>query len=106
MRLIDLDPRWVGAGGDGVRDRDGNPVPERHGVGLSFDCPCGCALWVYVGLSNPIDGGKPYASPGQAVWQRTGVEFDSLTLTPSILRVGGCGWHGFVTKGGISTVQG
>jgi len=32
--------------------------------------------------------------------------FETLTLTPSILRTpekGGCGWHGFVTNGEIIT---
>ena len=42
MKLTDLNPRWVGAGGEGISDADGNPVPARAGIGLSFDCPCGC----------------------------------------------------------------
>jgi len=54
MRLIDLNPNWVGVGGEGVWDKYGNPVPERSGVGLSFDCPCGCSSRVYVGFKNPV----------------------------------------------------
>lgn len=37
MKLIELNPRWVGAGGEGVSDRHGDPVPWREGVGVSFD---------------------------------------------------------------------
>ena len=100
MRLLDLNPRWVGAGGDGIT-QNGEPVPERHGVGVSFDCPCGkCGVRVYVAFTNPLDGGAPYI-PDHPTWERTGDTFETLTLRPSILRVGGCGWHGFVTDGEI-----
>jgi hypothetical protein len=64
MRLTELDPRWVGAGGEGVYSRTGRlctacngenagecprchgdgfeyaPMPARHGVGVSFLCTC------------------------------------------------------------------
>jgi uncharacterized protein DUF6527 len=115
-KLTDLNPRWVGAGGDGIRSTDGSPAPERHGVGVSFDCPCAACtakrtgdegndfyLRVFVGLSNPLDGGPPHDPRPGAQWQRTGDTFDALTLTPSIQRhkvgMGGCDWHGFVTNG-------
>ncbi len=108
MKLTDLDPRWVGAGGAGVSNADGSPVPERTGVGLSFDCPCGCESRCFVHISNPMDGGKSYASPGQPSWDRTGDTFETLTLKPSIQRLTvndkGCKWHGFVTDGEIITV--
>ena len=81
VRLVDLDPQWVGAGGAGIHDRDGNPVPERHGVGLAFYCP--------------------YA--GEATWERTGETFAALTVRPSIQRVGGCRWHGFISNGEIAS---
>jgi hypothetical protein len=120
MRLTDLDPHWVGAGGEGVSNADGSPAPARHGVGLSFLCPCApCtaqrtgdpdhdfSLRVFVGFSNPVDGGPPYDPRPGAQWQRTGEVFETLTLTPSILRhkigTDGCDWHGFVTHGEIST---
>src|SRR5713226_8801034 len=72
MKLTDLAPRWVGAGGEGISDKDGNPVPERHGVGVSFDCPCGCASRCFIGFANLLDGG-PAVDPrvGQQ-WQRAG----------------------------------
>lgn len=120
MKLVELHPAWVGAGGEGVSNKDGNPVPERHGVGVSFDCPCATCtaqrtgnedhdfyLRVFVGFSNPLDGGPPHDPRPGAQWQRTGNTFETLSLTPSILRGkerGGCGWHGFVTNGETVTV--
>lgn len=104
MRLADLEPRWIGAGGEGVT-RNGVPVPERHGIGISFNCPCGCAMRVAVPFGNPLDGQAP-DDGFLNQWARTGDTFETLTLTPSILRshLGICGWHGFVTNGEIVTV--
>lgn len=100
IKLTDLNPRFVGAGGDGVTNAEtGEPVPERHGVGITFDCPCGkCGERTTIIFSNPIDGGKDYGA-GNPTWHRTGENFEILTLNPSIQRMGGCGWHGFLTDG-------
>jgi len=102
MKLTELNPRWVGAGGEGISDKDGNPVSKREGVGISFDCPCGCSPRVFVSFSNPLDGGEKLRD--RITWERTGDTFDNLTLSPSILRLGGCGWHGFVTNGEVISV--
>ena len=102
MKLTDLEPRWIGTGGEGVYDKNMNPVPARHGVAISFDCPCGCEYPLCVMFANPIDGGEPIRD--RTTWQRTGETFEDLTLTPSILRVGGCVWHGFITNGEVRTV--
>ena len=107
MKLTELHPRWVGAGSDGISDGHGNPVAERHGVGISFDCPCG-----YVSFANPLDGG-PALKGKSPKWDRTGETFEDLTLRPSILRtvnpelpiaLRGYTWYGFVTNGEIKTV--
>lgn len=107
MRLADLNPGWVGAGGEGIWDRNGNPVPKRDGIGVSFDCPCGaCGVRGFVAFENPLDGGPPLHGE-RARWQRTGETFETLTLRPSILRShdkGGCGWHGFITNGEVRSV--
>lgn len=143
MRLTDLDPRFVGAGGEGVYQptdrlcprcngdnsaacepchgtgKEYEPAPERHGVGVSFLCPCPTCtpqrtgdrakdfhLRVFVGFRNPLDGGPPHDSREAAQWERTGETFDTLTLRPSILSAaekGGCGFHGFVTNGEVTT---
>jgi hypothetical protein len=103
MKLTERFPNWVGAGGEGVSNADGSPVAARHGVGILLDCPCGCDRQLYVPFTNPLDGGPP-VNDGHPTWQRTGETFETLTLTPSILRSqekGGCGWHGFITDGEI-----
>lgn len=122
MKLTDLEPRWVGAGGEGVFNADGSPAPERHGVGLSFLCPCApCTakrtgntdtdfyLRVFVAFANPLDGGPAFSDGPK--WQRAGDTFETLQLSPSIQRhrvgEGGCDWHGFVgqpTPGEVTTV--
>lgn len=105
MRLTDLDPRWVGHGGEGVFDAEHKPIPWREGVAVSFDCPCGCEFPLCVVFANPIGGGP--AIQEKPVWQRTGETFETLTLSPSIRRSkerGGCGWHGYVEQGGIRTL--
>lgn len=106
MRLAELEPSFFGAGGSGIT-RDGQPVPERHGVGLMCRCPCGqCdpeTGWLAVDFENPLDGGPRIESAGPH-WQRTGDTFDTLTLNPSILRSrekGGCGWHGWIRDGEV-----
>lgn len=111
-RLTDLDARFVGSGGEGIYTTgpDGAliPAPARQGVGVTFRCPCGthprddeyetdrCVVL----FNNPLDGGgKIDATTEGHYWTRTGDSLDSLTLTPSIQRVGGCRWHGFITNG-------
>lgn len=102
MKLTDLDPRWCSSGGEGVT-RNGQPVPERDGIGVSFDCPCGCDQRCVVLFENPTDGGPRLEGYTKTLWQRTGDTFETLTLTPSILRTPprGCGWHGFITNGEV-----
>lgn len=99
-RLVDLSPRWFRSGGEGVTETaTGKPVPERNGVGLSFECPCGCSQRCAIHIDPPMDGKGPLDRHGQNVWTRTGDSFENLTLRPSIQRVGGCKWHGFITDG-------
>jgi hypothetical protein len=106
VKLTDLAPSFVGSGGEGVTAAQGNPVPRREGIGISFDCPCGsCGFPLFVAFANPLDGGTPFHE--KPVWQRTGDTFETLTLTPSILRSkekGGCGWHGYITNGEARSV--
>jgi uncharacterized protein DUF6527 len=107
LKLTDLHPQFLGAGGEGVFTADGSPAPRREGVGLLCDCPCGKCTeeWdrLFVAFANPLDGGPPIH---KVTWQRTGDTFETLTLTPSILRSqsrGGCNWHGFITNGEVIT---
>jgi hypothetical protein len=107
VRLVDLDPGWIWAGGEGITRQDPAtgeqvPVPERRGVGVMCNCPCGCDQRLYVPFRNPLDDGPSY-DPDRPAWDRTGDTFETLTLTPSIRRAHGCGWHGFITGGEIQT---
>lgn len=106
MKLTDLDPRWVGAGGEGVYNTapDGTlvPAPERHGVGVSFLCPCQAC--------TAKRTGPPHDPRPNQQWQRTGDTFETLQIAPSIQRhrIGedGCEWHGYVgmhTPGEVTT---
>jgi hypothetical protein len=82
MKLTDLDPRFENA----VASR-----PSRCGVTLSFACPCAtCApkalrerYRIELSLSNPLDGGEPYAGQGLEgrFWTREGNGSDLATLT-------------------------
>jgi hypothetical protein len=110
MRLVDLNPKWVGSGGEGISTGDGRPVPPREGVAIMFDCPCGghedakgdetreFQSRVFVHIDPAMDG-KPADESSKPAWKRTGDSFENLTLEPSIQRVGG--WHGFVRNGEI-----
>ena len=96
MKLTDLNAQFIGHGGDGVADKDGNPIPFRPGVAVYFDCPkCGADHPGSVHFANPLDGGPPIS---KHTWQREGDTIETLTLRPSILRKD-CGWHGFFTNG-------
>ena len=100
MRLTELNPNWVGHGGEGVSDKSGKAIPYQHGVGITFDCPCGCESRCFAGFSNPLDGGAAVDGGGPK-WDRAGETFETLTLKPSIERKDpdGCGWHGYITDG-------
>jgi hypothetical protein len=104
MKLNELNPVFLQTGGPGVTDASGCGIPVTLGVGVAFDCPCGDASEdhrCYVPFANPIGPGPHVNDRG---WRRTGDTFDTLTLTPSVLRIGGCRWHGFITDGEVRTV--
>jgi len=111
VKLTDLNPGWVGHGGEGHfrEGEDGEliPIPARERIGLGYDCPCGCGDRRYVPFTNPEDGQGPLPND-KPTWQREGTDFETLTLKPSIQHVpiekGDCNWHGFITNGTIKTV--
>lgn len=101
MKLTSLNPRWIGAGGEGITGADGKPAPKREGIGIMFDCPCGTPdEVVYVDIDPPLDGG-PALRESRHRWQRTGETFETLTLSPSIQKLDGCKWHGWVRNGEV-----
>ena len=103
MKLTDLNPEFFDAGGPGIRRLDGSPVEHRRGVGMIFDCPCGqCGVRAAVEFDVAADG-RPWKADAPR-WKRTGDDFGSMTLSPSILRSkdkGGCGWHGWIRNGEV-----
>lgn len=105
MKLAELGPRWVGHGGEGVRKKgpDGTlvSVPRRERIGVAFDCPCGCGDRCLIPFENPEDG-LGAVEPDKPAWHREGTSLDALTVRPSIQRLGGCAWHGFITDGEVS----
>ena len=104
MKLTELNPRWVCSGGEDITDMEGNPVPLRLKVAVSFDCPCGDShcLRACIGFTNPPDGKGPNQGSGEHTWEMTGKSFEDLTLEPSIERVGECGWHGWIKEGNVT----
>lgn len=103
MKLTELNPNWVAAGGAGITNSlTGEPVPRRDGIGVNLNCPCGCKDTLFVPFKNPMCGGEGiYRNGEHDTWQRTGDTFETLTLTPSIQRTLGCKWHGYITNGEI-----
>jgi hypothetical protein len=102
VKLTDLNPRWaidgeILVGGQKIVNYD------RHGMAVSFDCPC-CggtsrATRLTVFLANPIDGGLP--SDDGKLWTRSGDTFETLTLSPSVDVSEYKHWHGHITGGEI-----
>lgn len=87
MKLTELDAKFYS-------------VRDRQGMGIIFDCPCGkCdeSRKLAIPFKNPLDGGPP--EENERGWTRTGDTIETLSLTPSILRMEGCKWHGFITNG-------
>lgn len=99
MHLLDQEPRWLTTG------------HLRHGMGVSFRCPH-CTVRLAIWFVNPLDGGPPIdagAHVGQR-WNRSGADFDTLTLFPSInakekdpvtKETTIMHWHGFIHRGAL-----
>src|SRR5690349_7095142 len=93
-RLVDAEPCFYEATGrEGVK------------LGLIFACPIH-ADHCYVGVqfANPSDGGAPQ-EPRLPAWRWNGaVDFDELSVEPSIKNLGpDCHWHGFIRNGRFET---
>lgn len=67
--------------------------PDRF-TGMQFVCPCGCGDRIT--LDFDTFSGPPH-------WRWNG-DRSSPTLTPSIQRLVGCRWHGFLTAGEFVTI--
>lgn len=96
--LSALGAQFLDAGGGGIIRADGTPAPERHGVGVLMECPCGsCGRLLAVDFKVAVDG-MPWRE-GRGGWERTGDTIDTLTLSPSVQRMDDCRWHGWIRDG-------
>lgn len=56
----------------------------------------------FEGRGAAADQGS-HGTDGQPTrWAVSGDRFENLTTSPSVLLVGGCGWHGFITNGDVT----
>lgn len=60
-------------------------------AGLNFVCPCGCKAVLGVRFTNR-------SGEIGATWSWNG-DREKPTVTPSILHMAGCRWHGYLTDG-------
>jgi hypothetical protein len=93
-----------------IDDRaDQEDVPFAEAQGIRFLCPkCfeanGGAAGTHSVLCWFADKGVPAdKSPGPARWPATGTGVEDITLTPSVLLLGGCGWHGWIKNGVVTS---
>lgn len=111
MRLTELIPHWWGDG-------------TGRELGITFLCPHCRTVRLGIAFANPIDGGPPspivtstgmphiirdhiheartFDVPPGHLWQRTGSDFETLTLSPSVDASAAGHWHGSVTAGEVT----
>lgn len=66
-------------------------------AGLNFVCPCGCGSVLGISFRRWTDPKTGVQQPGP-VWTHDG-NWDHPTVTPSVLHLDGCRWHGYLTAG-------
>lgn len=102
MRLVELDARFLRIV-DATHRRVVDALTDADGV--IFLCPkCYAANGGSVGTYSIIcwkPGVAPEHLPGPARWPMTGASLADLTLSPSVLIIGGCAAHFFVRGGAI-----
>jgi len=111
MRLVDLEPRWltsnvfifrcphcVARGGDGKYDQ--NWLSCKNGAMSTRD-----QILLFEQHKDLIDGkGAFIVVPCKAdhSWSISGVDFASMSVTPSLDASASGHWHGFITNGEIT----
>lgn len=108
VRIVAVDPTaWV----DGVLSPSGQRIyfdtveTLAEADGIWFDCPCKICQekeyksWHAIGFEGlcPPDTYSKGSNGQDTRWKVvSGTGLDDLVLSPSIQRVGGCNWHGYV----------
>jgi len=65
---------------------------SREGTfGMLFACPCGCGDVSWIDFHDDVE-------PRHPSWEWDGNP-ESPTLNPSLHKIAGCGWHGFLHDG-------
>lgn len=67
-------------------------VPIETVCGLMFICPCGC------GSRGVLQIDSPFADHNRDKWTWDGNR-ERPTMSPSVRRTEGCGWHGYLQDG-------
>lgn len=105
MRLTELEPRWWGDG-------------DRHHLGITFLCPHCQVVRLGIAFSNPPDGAQAHSLettslmwhvhqartfdvPPGCLWHRTGDDFETMSVTPSVDASKSGHWHGHIANGEI-----
>jgi hypothetical protein len=112
MKLVDLEPSFERA----IDNRSWKHVDTiGEATGVSFLCPkCfganGGRRGTHMVICWSRDRGTPDdLSPKPGRWSLVGTGLHDLTLegeggkSRSVLLTGGCGWHGFVTNGEVTS---
>lgn len=102
MRLIDLEPRFLAYSLDETGHEIHRHLPNAIGAqGIRFTCPNprhGHIIVIW--FANPVDAAPvPNHVTPTPRWTRTGMTYETLSLTPSIDVKDD--WHGFVTDGEV-----
>ena len=112
MKLTELEPQWIRYEErvDGRYLVTVDSLAEAHGI--CFLCPkCFQANGGNAGTHSVVcwfEGRvADEVQPGPGRWNPTGDSFESLSFVPgrkthSVLLLGGCAWHGFVTNGDVT----
>lgn len=104
MKLIDLEPEYIRYIEDG-KMRIVNSLSEAQGI--EFYCPkSGCDHKINITFKDRgvLDNQGSHNKEGKPTrWEVNGTDASNLTTLPSIHIKDTCGWHGFITKGIISS---
>lgn len=82
--LRQLDPRYI-------KGKDGEPT------GISFECPACTKTQTHRVRVRWADAQRN----DEPLWERSGLTFDELTLSPSIDGTPSCKFHGFLRMGKV-----
>lgn len=95
MRLIELNPKWISSGGEGITNSETHePVSLIEKSAIEFDCPDKCGERRLVPIINEHN---------KRGWNLVDENLETLTLTPSIQVTTGCKTHFHITNGEITS---